>query len=482
MLITLAFPISVPWQVLGKITLLALFGLPLIGCESWREPEAEAQTASRQERWQSAAIAVDVAIARQGKLRQDLEYTGTTAPVREVSLRSQVEGQLQQLKVDVGDAVRQGEILARLDDNLLTGAVNQVKAEKAAQISGVVSAQSQVGDAAIKVEQARLQYQQAQADVIRLQTSLNTSIEQARLEAEQTQADAARLSQLAQEGIAAAQAAEQARTKARQAQQILRNEQVNAERQISQAKTTAQTAAKILRSAEAQVEIERQRVAAAQAQVNAQKALINQAKTRQSYAIVRSPLTGKVLQRLSETGNLVQPGTEILKLGDFSRIKIVVEVSELQLSRVKLGQVVPVKLDAFGQKQFRGTVTRISPAADPIARLVPIEITLNNPQGNIGSGLLARVSFPQDGSNPLIVPETALQENSTLFILKGEGRQNKVEARPVRTGNKADGQVEILSGLSAGERYVIRSSQPLKHGSLVRVSVLSPKGKEDREF
>lgn len=462
-------------QVLGKVALFAILGLPLIGCQSWQEPEAGAKTPSRQERGENAAIAVDVALARPEKLHQELEYTGTTAPVREVSLRAQVEGQLQQLAVDVGDAVRHGEILARLDDNLLAGGVNQAKAEKAAQLSGVASAQSQVGDASIKLEQARLQFQQAQADVIRLQASLNASIEQARLEAQQTQADAARLSKLAREGAAAAQIAEQAHTKARQAQQILRNQQVDAERQISQAKTTAQTAAKIIRSAEAQVKIERQKVAASQAQVNAQRALITQAQTRQSYATLRSPLTGKVLQRLSEPGNLVQPGTEILKLGDFSRIKIVVEVSELQLSQVKLGQIVPVKIDAFGQTKFTGTVTQISPAADPKARLVPLEITLNNPQGNIGSGLLARVSFPQDEAKQIIVPETAMQENSTLFVIKKEGQRKKVEARAVTTGNKADGKVEILSGLSVGEGYVIRSSKPLRNGSIVEASALSPK-------
>jgi RND family efflux transporter MFP subunit len=462
-------------QIWSKVVLFAFLGSLLNGCERFWQG-VQAQPRPPEERAENQSIAVDVAIAKLGKLRPDIEYTGTTEPIKEVSLRSQVEGQLRQLKVDVGDEVKEGQILAQLDDNLLEGAVNQARAEKAAQNSEVVSAQSQVGDALIKVEQARLQLQQAEADVLRLQTSLHTRIEQARLEVEQTQADAARLSQLAGEGAAATQIAEQAQTKAKQAQQILRNEQVSAEQQISQAKTAAQTAAKILRSAQAQVEIEQQKVAAAEAQVKAQKALITQAKTRQSYATLRSPISGKVLQRSSEQGNLVQPGTEILKLGDFSRIKIAVEVSELYLSRVKMGQLVNIKLDAFPNQKFGGVVSRISPAANPNGRLVPIEITLNNTQGSISGGLLARVSFAQDQDNRIIIPETALQEDSTVFVVKGGGEKSTVEKRPVTVGKKANGQLEILSGLSAGESYVVRSNKPLKNGSVVRLSVLSEIG------
>ncbi|WP_013323908.1 efflux RND transporter periplasmic adaptor subunit [Gloeothece verrucosa] len=462
----------VRWQLLGGVTVLALLGTLISGCENLWEPEADAQSKPRQP--QNRSIAVDAAEAGLGKLRQDIEYTGNTTPVREVSLRSQVEGQLQQLNVDVGDEVKLGQILARLDDDLLLSAVNQAKAQKAAQRSQVVSAQSEVNDARIKVEQARLELQQASADITRLEASLKASIEQARLEAQQTAADAARLRLLANQGAIPEQQAEQAETKAQQAQQSLLNQQASASQQISQAKTRAQTNAQILRSAQAQVAIEQQQVSAAQAEVDAQKALINQAKTRQSYAVLTSPVTGKVLQKSSELGNLVQPGTEILKLGDFSRVKIMVEVSELQLSKIKIGQKVPIKLDAFPQENFSGIVTRISPAADPTARLVPIEITLNNPDVKIGSGLLARVSFPEDEPTKIVVPETALQDESTVFIIKGENQQTRVEARSVVVGNKANGQVEILSGLSAGERYVARSSQPLKEGSPVRLSVLSP--------
>lgn len=470
---------SIRWQ----LSFFALLSAVLTGCESLWEPNAKAQPQpqSRSESAPKPPVAVDVAIASLGNIGTALEYTGTTAPVREVSLRSQIEGQLQELLVDVGDRVQPGQILARIEDDLLEGAVNQAKAEKAAQRSQVLTAKSQVGDASIKVEQARLQLQQAEADILRLQTSLSARIEQARLEAQQTQADANRLKQLTQEGATPAQQAEQAQTRAKQAQQILRNEQASADQQISQAKTTAQTAARILRSAQAQVEIEQQKVTAAEAQVTAQKALINQAKTRQAYASLRSPLSGKVLARSSESGNLVQPGTEILRLGDFSRLKIDLEISELNLNTVKLQQPVQVKLDALPDQSFPGVVTRISPAADPSARLVPIEITLANPAGKIGSGLLARVNFAPEQRQVVVVPESALNPDSSVFVVNDTGKKATVTARPVTLGKKANGQVEILSGLSPGDRYVVRSSQPLQPNSAIRISVLSEKPETPRK-
>ncbi len=456
---------SFPWQ----LSLLLLGGVFLGGCGQF----GEAKTPPTSPPAKNALIAVDTAIAEVGQLKTDIEYTGTTRPVREVSLRAQVEGQVEDLKVDVGDRVESGQLLVRLNDDLLQGSVNQAQAGKTAQNSQVISAKSQVGDAQIKVEQARLQLQQANADILRLESSLQTRIEQARLEAQQTRLDAQRFSTLAKEGAGTAQIAEQSQTKAKQAQQILNNEKVSAEQQISQAKTAAKTAAKILRSAEAQVKIEQQQVAAAIAEVNAQKALITQAKTRQAYATLQSPITGKVLQRSSEQGNLVQPGTEILKLGDFSQIKIALEVSDRQLSNLRPQQRVNVKLDAFPQETWQGRLTRISPAADPQSRLVPLEITLDNPEGKIVSGLLARVSFPQTTTPTLVVPDTALQKDNTLFILQGSGKAKTVVARTITPGEKSNGKVEILAGLALGDEYVVRSSKPLSDGKKVRLSVLS---------
>jgi multidrug efflux pump subunit AcrA (membrane-fusion protein) len=228
---------------------------------------------------------------------------------------------------------------------------------------------------------------------------------------------------------------------------------------------------------------------------------------------------------VSEPGNLVQPGGEILKLGDFNQVKVVVSVSELELSKIRVGQSVQVRLDAFGNQSSTGQVSRISPAADPTARQIPVEITIPNSNGRIGSGLLARVSFEPATAPRIVVPQSALQgageqgsrgageqeskgageqgsrgareqgsrgageqgsnpkskiqnpksTEATVFVVTGQGGQAKVQARRVQVGDRADSKVEIISGLKPGERFVARSGKPLKDGEPVRLSVISEK-------
>jgi HlyD family secretion protein len=108
---------------------------------------------------------------------------------------------------------------------------------------------------------------------------------------------------------------------------------------------------------------------------------------------------------------------------------------------------------------------------------VPIEVTLNNPEKQIGNGLLARVRFSQETSQRILVPEAALQKvennDSALFVVQQEGKQAKVNTRPVSLGNQANGQAEVLSGLRAGESFVTHSDKPLKDGEMVRLSAIS---------
>lgn len=444
---------------LSSFLLLCVF-LPLpylTGCEVFPKAEAEAQPSSRRSQGRGGSTSVEVAIAETGRLQEPLAYTGSTRPVREVSLRAQVEGRLLDLLVDVGDAVKRGQVLARLDDSLLVTSVTQAQAELAALQSEVTRAQNQVRDAQAVAEQAKAELRQEQVD-------------------------AARLGSLYSSGAIAKQQAEVAQTEAATAQQKLS-------------------------SATAKIATEQQAVAAAQGRVAAQRAALAQAQERQSYTVLAAPITGVVLEKISEPGNLIQPGGQVLRLGDFSNVKVVVPVSELELSNIRVGQSVQVRLDAFPQEEITGKVTRVSPAADATARQLPVEITIPNSNNRIGSGLLARVSFEPKTMTRVLVPQTALvaageqvsnqKSNSalsragsesskssegTVFVVTGKGAEAKVQSRRVQVGTRANGQVEILSGLPAGEQFVARSAKPLKDGETVRLSVLSqtPKKQEQR--
>jgi multidrug efflux pump subunit AcrA (membrane-fusion protein) len=452
--------------------------------------------------------AVDVAVAQLDQLQQPQEYTGTTQALREVSIRAQVEGQLLNLNVDVGDRVSQGQTVAQLDDSILTTNVTSAESELSARRAEIARLETQVSEAQKQVRQAELQLRQAQSD-------------------------ARRFRQLASQGAIAEQQAEQSETAARTAQEILR-------------------------STQDQVSSRRQEIAIAAERLRSQQAVIDQARQRRAYSVVTSPINGFVTARVNETGNYLQPGAEILKIGDFSRIRVIVQVSDLEVGQIRQGQSAKVRFDGMANQEFTGTVSRISPAANPTSRLVPVEILVPNASQQIGSGLLARVTFSAQGAPKVVIPTTALQASrsgqgrppgqsggqrrppangqspppmegptatprqspsgqpvtegtarsatrpgervprtgqetgdrparsgntatagtkdsnrGTIFVVTRDGDEATVSARSVVLGQRQDGRVEIVSGLRPGERYVARSGRPLQDGDIVRLSILS---------
>ncbi|NET01662.1 MAG: efflux RND transporter periplasmic adaptor subunit [Sphaerospermopsis sp. SIO1G1] len=415
--------------------LMLLMALFTAGCGSLPKETAEAQSRKLPGRQRgSSATAVDAAIARTQSLTKQVDYIGNATPYRTVSVRSQVEGRLIALNLDVGDRVKRGQIISQIDNVLLKASLQQAEAELATSQSEVVRAKAQISNAQAEVEKAKLELLQAQSDS--------------------------------------------------QRQQKLFKEGAISEQTAQQAKTTALTSQKALKAAIEQVRTEKQAVEAGQGRVFAQKALVKAAKERLSYSQIISPITGVVAEKVTEPGNLLQPGNEVIKIADLSRIKVIVQVSELELSKVQVGQSVKVRLDAFPNETIIGRVSRISPTADPRARLIPVEVVIPNSEGKIASGLLARVNFTTQNAPRVVIPETAINskkspktsaqiQSSKIFIVQEQDGKTTVKQRAVTLGKKADDQVEILSGLQPGERYVVRSSKSLKDGETVKLSILS---------
>ncbi len=144
---------------------LCLLPIALSGCRVPKDNAGAQNKPPGAER--SQATAVDVAIAATVPLASIREYTGTTQPFQEVAIRAQAEGQLRQLNVNVGDRVKKGQTLARIDDSLLNAATAEAAAELASRRMEIGQIQAQVSDAQTQVEQTRLQLQQAEFDAAR---------------------------------------------------------------------------------------------------------------------------------------------------------------------------------------------------------------------------------------------------------------------------------------------------------------------------
>ena len=437
------------WKLIFVVCLWSAVTI-VMGCDSREKQSTQTPSeANKGAAGRNKSTAVDVAIARVQPLREPREYVGTTKPFRIVTVRSQVEDRLLALNVDVGDTLRQQQVIGQVDDVILKTNLNQAEAELAALESEVARAVNQVRNARAQVEQRRLELLQARIDAQRQQKLLEA-------------------------GAIAKQEAEQA-------------------------DTAAKTAAKAVRAAEETVATEEQAVAAAKGRVIAQTAVVAQARERRTQSRIISPITGIVTEKLTEPGNFLESGDEILKIADFSRVKVEVPISGLDLRKVRVGQSVELRLDAFPNKVYAGKVKRIFPAAN--SRLIPVEVVIPNSYQKIGSGLLARVNFASSTKPRVVIPRTAIQDKtsqlkpkgrrniassfkqtaspspgdtSTVFVVNQKDGKTKVTARTVTLGETADGKVEVLSGLQAGEKFVVNNGgKPLKDGDVVRMSIIS---------
>lgn len=217
-------------------------------------------------------------------------------------------------------------------------------------------------------------------------------------------------------------------------------------------------------------EYERDRAALASAE-----ATVAQIETRVSFTRILAPISGVVMQRFVQTGDIVGGQTRLFVLADVGTLVTLLPVSELEVPRLVVGAEVPVRVDALG-REVKGTIRRIFPAADSVTRLVPVEIAVS---GGTSSGLRpgysVRVTLRLDErTGALVIPSRAVmgaQGAQYVFALSG----TRVERRRVRVGSDLDGRTEVIEGLSVGDTVVTTGNALLRDGGTVRiVQPLSP--------
>lgn len=221
----------------------------------------------------------------------------------------------------------------------------------------------------------------------------------------------------------------------------------------------AQSALKI---AQAQVDLEEARLSEAQS-------VLEQAKLALQDLRVSSPIRGVVATRLVDVGDLAQPETPLLSIVDLETLETVVHVVEKDYSKLERDNLAEIRVDAYPECSFQGTVRRIAPVIDPDTRTAAVQIEVPNPDEMLKPGMHARVAVIHE-SRPRsqYVPIGAVVEKgaeSSLFVVKGDPPQ--AEQRPVTVGI-SDGQVvEIIDGLAEGEEVVTLGQRLLTHGQTV---------------
>lgn len=336
---------------------------------------------------------VDVVTLRPTTLEDRHAVVGTVRAQREVVVSGRVVGHIRSISVEEGQTVRAGQPLVTLDDR-------ELRAGVAATAAGVRAAESAI----LAAEQA----------VVTARSQL-------------------RLAEL---------------THGRYTDLLLQESVSQQEFDIVQAGVESAVAA--LGSAEAGVA----QTEAARAQA---AAVADAATLSLSYAVVASPLSGVVTQRLVDPGALATPGAPLLRIEETGSYRLEVAVPESRDGGLALGEVVPLEVDAPWAARLdaalTGAIVEIVPAVDPRSRTFTVKVALPDLPG-IRSGQFGRVLLPGPTRQGLLVPASAVDERGQLRVVWVE-QDGYARRRAVTLGDARDAFYDVRSGLQAGDRVIV---------------------------
>jgi membrane fusion protein (multidrug efflux system) len=201
----------------------------------------------------------------------------------------------------------------------------------------------------------------------------------------------------------------------------------------------------------------------------ANEAMVAVAEARMAETIVRAPFAGRIGLRRVSLGSLVGPGTVITTLDDTDVIKVDFDLPEIYLSRLEPGLVIKAHSAAWPDQDFTGSVSSVDTRVDPVSRTIRVRSVMPNDQGLLRPGMFLTVTLLNDRTEALLIPERALIPERSVQYVYVVGDNLLAERRVVSIGRRRPGEVEILSGLSAGERVIVDGVQKVRDGKPVRI-------------
>lgn len=364
------------------------------------------ELAAEKKKQQDTTPTATVVLAQGAFPAVEVELSGTTSALTEAPLLARADGFLVKRLVDIGDRVHAGQLLAVVASPDLDQEVEQAKA-------------------AVLQSQSALEQSQA-------------SLEQARATKGLTQITAERWARLQQKGAVSRQ-----------------------ENDTNQTSNEAQSAT--VSAMEANVRVADHAVASNQASLDRYLAL-------QNYEQVRAPFDGIVTERDLDVGALISNGTTVLyRVAQIDILRTYIDVPQLNAPAIKLGQHVTVSFAEYPGRGFDGSVTRISDSLDPNTRTMVTEVQLPNPDRALLPGMYGTVKLtvPTMGSAVIIPGESLIvRAQGTLVAVIDD--QNTVHFKKVDVGHDYGNTLEIVGGLTAGEKVVANPDDSVQEGAQLR--------------
>jgi len=191
-------------------------------------------------------------------------------------------------------------------------------------------------------------------------------------------------------------------------------------------------------------------------------------------AEVKSPIEGTVIRYYVDIGDSVipqepMPQEPVVNIAYMDKVKIVVNVGEKDITKLRKGEKVRVSVDAYPEENFLGRVVKVAPAVDLRSRKLKVELEIENKDHRLKPGMFADVEIIyNEHSNVLVVPRISVLEKEGRTILFTV-EDDRAKLREVKTGISDEEKIEIVEGLSEGESVVIEGNYGLIDGAKVEV-------------
>ncbi|MGB8510698.1 MAG: efflux RND transporter periplasmic adaptor subunit [Pyrinomonadaceae bacterium] len=392
---------------------------------------------------EAAPVPVTTATAVAREVPSYVQATGSLVAQETSDVASQASGQVIATPVGVGAFVRQGDVIARLNDRDARLRLQQSQAGVQQAIAGVRQAEARLG---------LRPGGNFDASTIPEVRASNSNLEQAQAQLRLAEANEKRYRELVETGDVALSVYDQYRT----ARDTARA-QVNAARQqLEAAVNTARQSNSAIQSAGAAVESARSAVAIAQKAV--------------ADTVIRAPYAGYISNRPVAVGEYVTPASIIATVLRTNPIKLQLQIPEADAPHVNAGMGVSLEVDAYRDRKFAGRVSAINPAIDPASRSATIEAEVENSDNALRSGMFATARIARQGGNMAVyVPRAAVVSDQNtqsyrVFVIQGD----TAKLRVVQIGTEEGETIQILSGVNADEVVATGNLQQLFEGARVR--------------
>jgi RND family efflux transporter MFP subunit len=219
-------------------------------------------------------------------------------------------------------------------------------------------------------------------------------------------------------------------------------------------------------------------LAMAEARHAAARAQVKAAQLALADCTLVAPLDGVVIARKIEVGSLASPGLVGYTVADLTRVKAVFGVPDRLVERARPGTSLTITSETFGDTPFAGSISSVSPSADPQSRVFSVEVTIANPTRQLKAGMIATVEVPEAAVSPAsdlpTVPLSAIVKAKpsggyAVYVAEGPDASTVVRAREITLGEISGNRVEVRTGLKSGERVVVTGASLLRNGEPVRI-------------